>query len=110
MKHTSKVPFQQVLGLAKALATQEGCSVQESTRLIGYSNGAMSHWRKAEEAPEIAKWAYLGRLEKAPDHIKLSESTGLTKEDVDSMLNLIISHGEATDSMLRLTAKLALMK
>ena len=103
------VAFDQVLGLARALAKQEKTSIAEAVKLTGYSNGVLNGWEKKGRAPETAKWAILGRLNKEPSDIRLGGESGLSKVDVNTMLHLIIEHGEPTERMLKLTAKLALM-
>ena len=108
-KEQKTVAFDQVLDLARALAKQEKTSIAEAVKLTGYSNGVMNGWKKKGRAPETAKWAILGRLNKEPDSLRLGGENGLSKVDVNTMLHLIIEHGEPTERMLRLTAKLALM-
>jgi hypothetical protein len=108
-KEQKTVAFDQVLDLARALAKQEKTSIAEAVKLTGYSNGVMNGWKKKDRAPETAKWAILGRLNKEPDSLRLGGKSGLNKVDVDTMIHLIIEHGEPTERMLKLTAKLALM-
>jgi|TARA_Y100000310_G_scaffold345664_1_gene467932 hypothetical protein len=103
-----RVAFEQVLGLANALAKQESVSLHEVSSLIGYAKGTVSFWKRSGEAPELAKWAFLGRLEKAQDIP--SHNSELTKEDINIMLKMVIQHGEPSKEVLILTAKLALMK